>query len=466
MTELLTRTPTIANVGLSSFAEPMRAAGAHVVDVQWAPPGGDTQVARALARLVNAPEVEQANRQAIDNFLEAQPQLVGLAPARDVIPMLAERRILHAGPPIDWQDMAGPMQGAIVGAILFEGWADSHEDATRLAASGKISFAPCHAAAAVGPMAGVTSPSMPVWIVENAAGGNRSYSNLNEGLGRVLRFGANDQEVVQRLTWMRDRLGPALSQALDAVEPLDLKSLVARALTMGDEVHNRNIAATSLFFRHIFRPVLETRPAQDAVEVLDFIEKNEHFFLNLSMAMCKNMLDAAHGVEHSTLVTAMSRNGVNFGIRMSGTGDRWFQTAAPTVDGLFFAGYGVEDAAPDLGDSSITETAGLGGFAMAASPAIVRFVGGTPNDANANSRRMRHITLAANALFGLPALGFAGTPTGIDARHVVDTGIQPVINTGIAHRDAGIGQIGAGITEAPRAVFAQAITALANELDS
>lgn len=461
MNDLLTGPPTIINVGLSGFAGPARAAGSTVDDLTWSPPGGRPEVATALAGLVGDQEVADANDKAMQQFLQAQPTLVGVAPARDVIPQLQSRTILHAGPPIPWDQMAGPMQGAIVGAILFEGWASTHDAAEQLAGSGEITFGPCHDAGAVGPMAGVTSPSMPMWVVENTAGTNRSFANMNEGLGRVLRFGANDDEVVERLDWMRDRLGPALERITGAIGPLELKPLVSRALHMGDEVHNRNTAATSLFYRPVSLAALDVCDPDEAREILAFIDANDHFFLNLSMAMCKNMLDAADGIANSSMVTAMSRNGVNFGIRVSGTGSQWFQTQAPRVDGLFFAGYDLNDAAPDMGDSSITETAGLGGFAMAASPAIVRFVGGTPNDATAHSRRMGHITLGTNPAFNLPQLGFRGSPTGIDIRQVVDTSILPVVNTGIAHRQAGVGQIGAGVTHAPREVFDAAVIALA-----
>jgi hypothetical protein len=464
MSALLTGTPGIVNVGLSGFVGPMRAAGALVEEVEWQPPGGRPDVAGALAGLVGNPRVVEANRTAHRRLLDADPALVGIERAGDVMPALGERTILHAGPPIGWDDMAGPMQGAIVGAILLEGWADDGEAARQLAASGQVSLLPCHHAGAVGPMAGVTSPSMPVWVVENSRAGNRAYANLNEGLGRVLRFGANDPQVIERLRWMGDRLAPGLRRALAESGPIQLKPLVAQALQMGDECHNRNVAATSLFYRRIARTLVEVSDRDVALDVLGFVDGNDHFFLNLSMAMCKAMLDAAHDVPDSSLVTAMSRNGTNFGIRVSGCGDRWFETPAPVVDGLFFAGYGADDAAPDMGDSSITETAGIGGFAMAAAPAIVGFVGGSPEEAIDHTLRMRHITLGPNPAFSLPQLGSFGCPTGIDAVAVVDTGIAPVINTGIAHKEAGIGQIGAGVTSAPREVFAAAVVALAANL--
>jgi hypothetical protein len=349
------------------------------------------------------------------------------------------------------------MQGAIAGAIVLEGWADNVEQAMRMAAHGEVALEPCHHHHATGPMAGIISPSMPVWIVENKTHGNRAYCNFNEGLGKVLRFGANHEDVLTRLRWMADVLAPVLRQALAMSGDIELKPMIAQALHMGDECHNRNVAASGLFFRrlasHLAR--LEKGP-----EVLEFIAANDHFFLNLSMAACKSMLDAASDVPHSSMVTVMARNGVNFGIRLSGTGDRWFQAPANPVDGLFFPGFGINDAAADLGDSAITETAGIGGFAMAASPAIVKFVGGTPADAVRHSQAMHEITLTTQPAFTLPALNFVGSGCGIDARRVVDSNILPIINTGIAHKLAGVGQIGAGITTAPLACFIAGLTAL------
>jgi Protein of unknown function (DUF1116) len=456
----------VLNVGLASFADEIVQAGGKATRIEWTPPaGGDCAAGMALARLVNDAAVEAANRRAFAAYLDAQPELVGIGLAHDVISGMNAQRILHAGPPIEWDRMCGPMQGAIVGAILYEGWAKSHEAAKHLVEHGDVAFAPCHHHGAVGPMAGIISPSMPVWIVRDPANGQRSFSNLNEGLGKVLRFGANDQEVLDRLAWMATTLYPALDAAFAEVGSIPLKPLIAQALNMGDEVHNRNVAATSLLLRRLVPATLRSRASrQHVTSALTFIAGNDHFFLNISMAACKSMLDAARGIPASSMVTAMARNGVAFGIQVSGTGDRWFTAPAPVVDGLYFPGYSIADAAPDLGDSAITETAGLGGFAMAAAPAIVNFVGGTPDDAIANTMAMGHITLGRNSALTLPPMNFAGTPAGIDARKVVDTGILPVINTGIAHREPGIGQIGAGITHAPLACFAEAVTALASSL--
>ncbi|MBS27377.1 MAG: hypothetical protein CL566_00385 [Alphaproteobacteria bacterium] len=456
---------SVINVGLSQFADPIRAAGNDVVDVTWAPPAHDDAVARALAQLVNHPDIEAANRKAFDRYLSAQPTLTGVGLARDVLSDLGDRTILHSGPPIAWEDMCAPVRGAVTGACLYEGWAGTHAEAETLAGSGEITFAPCHHFGAVGPMAGIISPSMPLWILHDPIHDNTTFSNLNEGLGKVLRFGANNQDVIDHLHWIRDVLGPALTATLEQLGTLELKPLMAQALHMGDEVHNRNAAASALLIKRLIPAALDARLDPDTLSaVVTFINSNDHFFLNLSMAACKSMLDAAHGVAESSMVTAMARNGVNFGIRVSGLGDTWYQAPAAVIDGLFFPGYSTDDANPDLGDSSITETSGIGAFAMAASPAIVQFVGGTSSDALANSRRMAHITLGRNSAFTLPALDFTPTPAGIDIRKVVDTGIAPVINTGIAHRDAGVGQVGAGITNAPLACFSAAVTALAETL--
>jgi hypothetical protein len=464
MNQLFAEPLEVIGLGLSGFSDTLAAVGCTVHHLDWTPPArGDSVAGSVLARLLADPRVDIANAKALAAYLDAQPVLVAVRPAREVIAGLADgRRLLHAGPPIAWADMCGPVQGAIAGAILFEGWAASVDAATAMAARGEIAFEPCHHHGAVGPMAGVISPSMPVFVVENRSGGNRAFSNLNEGLGKVLRFGANGPEVLERLAFMRDSLAPALAAALIATGPIELKPLMAQALHMGDEIHNRNVAASGLLIRRL-APALARLPA--GAEALAFIAANDHFFLNLSMAACKAMLDAATGVPGSSMVTVMARNGVNFGIRLSGTGDRWFEAPANPVEGLFFPGYGVEDAAADLGDSAITETAGLGGFAMAASPAIVKFVGGSPADALAHSRAMQAITLARHPAFTLPTLDFAGSGAGIDARLVIDRNILPVINTGIAHRRAGIGQIGAGITTAPLAAFIDALTALADTLE-
>ncbi len=468
---VLAANPTIVNVGVSEFAVAPRAHGASVLQLDWRPPAdGDREVGLLLARLEDDPEdpigarVSAANALAVERIISARPMLVGVRPASEVVPGLGPRTILHAGPPIGWERMCGPVRGAVIGATLFEGWAATPEAAIGLIERGAVTFAPCLHHAAVGPMAGILSPSMPVVVVENGPGGTRAFATLNEGLGKVLRFGAYDREVLDRLRWLASTLGPALNAALALHGPIDLRTTIAQALQMGDECHNRNVAATSLVARRLASALVRSVDADLAAQALDFIGQNDHFFLNLSMAACKASLDAAHGIEGSTVVTAMARNGVDFGIRVSGTGDAWFTAPATVPDGLYFPGYGPDAANPDLGDSAITETRGIGGFAMAAAPAIVRFVGGTPEDALGYTREMQRITLAKDADLALPPLGFVGCPTAIDLRRVVESGTAPVINTGIAHREPGVGQIGAGIARAPLACFADALREVGRRL--
>ena len=467
-TTLFKESLTVVNVGLEGFADAVVAAGGRCVALEWQPPArGDRDGAWALAEVLNHPAVEAANAVAFGRFLDAQPLLTGVAAARDVLPGMAggHRLIVHAGPPIAWSAMCGPMRGAVLGAVVLEGWADSVAEAERLIAAGGVDLAPCHHHGAVGPMAGIISPSMPVFVVENKTAGNRAYCGFNEGLGQVLRFGANGPAVIARLRMMAGVVAPTLAAVLARTGAIELKPVIAQALNMGDEGHNRNAAATALFIKRIAPALIETDVARaDAAATLGFIAGNDHFFLNLSMAACKAMCDAAAGVAGSSMVTAMARNGVTFGVRLSGTGDTWFEAPANPVDGLYFPGYSIADAAADLGDSAITETAGVGGFAMAAAPAIVKFVGGTPTDAIHHSLRMRAITLGANPSFTLPALDFAAAAAGIDARKVVDCGVLPVINSGIAHREAGVGQIGAGVTSAPMACFTAAVKALARAI--
>ena len=452
-------------VGAPLFAEALSAQGVHVEQVDWQPPAsGDAELAARLATLWRV-DVDQANAQALRRVLDARQVLVDVQPAGEVVPGLERDMILHAGPPIEWEDMTAPVRAGAVGAMLHEGLASSEADAERIAARGDIRFEPCHHHQAVGPMAGMTTYSMPVLVVENRAAGNRAYSILNEGLGRVLRYGGLGPDVLERLDWMRRVLGPALGAAVRSLpDGVDLRALIGQALHMGDECHNRNRAASALLIKALAPAIagLESLDAAERRRVLEFAAGNEHFFLNVGMAACKAAMDSAHGVPGSTLVTTMARNGTEFGIRVSGLGEReWFTGPSQVPRGLYFAGFSAEDASPDMGDSAITETAGMGGFAMAAAPAIVQFVGGTPSDAIGHSRRMYEITIGESEAFTLPILNFRGTPTGVDARLVVQTGILPQINTGIASRRAGVGQIGAGLVNPPMECFTSALRALA-----
>lgn len=451
----------VINAGLPLIVEGVPQA--DIIQLDWRPPAFGDSGAAQLAVALDDQRTAAANAEAVRLVHESRPMLHRIRPAREVVPGMAEGRLLlHSGPPIEFERMCGPMVGALIGATMFEGWAATEEEARELLAAGDIAVDSCHHHGAVGPMAGVVAPSMPVVVVEDAAGGDaRAFASLNEGLGKVLRFGAFDQEVLDRLAWMRDVLGPVLDRALQISGPIDITSLISQALAMGDEGHNRNVASTSLLTRRLAPVLAALRPDDGVIEVLEFLAGNDHFALNISMAGAKLAMDRAIGVPGSTMVTAMSRNGVEFGLRVAATGDEWFTTPVGPADGLFFPGYGPEDANPDLGDSAITETLGLGGFAMAASPAITRFVGGTPDDALEATRSMRRITIAPHPAFPLPPLNFAGTPSGIDVLKVLDTGVLPLINTGIAHKEAGVGQIGAGIVTAPSDVFVQAVRRLA-----
>jgi hypothetical protein len=456
----------VLNIGIDAVVAGSRG-HATVESLHWQPPhDGDPRTARQVASLLIDSQINVANQHAVAAALAIDPIVTGVAQASDAIEALGsgERRLLHAGPPIPWEAMCGPMRGALIGATLAEKWAVTPDAADALLASGTIALEPCHHHQAVGPMAGVISPSMPVWTVVDEITGSVAYSTLNEGLGQVLRFGAYSEVVLDRLSWMAIELGPAVHRAVQALGGIGLQSIMAQSLTMGDELHNRNAAATGQLLKRLASSLVSANMDSGAASrVLGFIGSNDHFFLNLSMAACKLKMDAAAGFGNSTIVTAMCRNGVDFGIRMSAAGDRWFTAPAAMIDGLYFPGYGPSDANPDLGDSAITETAGLGGFAMGAAPAIVGFVGGTPQDALAHSVSMRDITVSQDPVFTIPSLGFAGTAFGIDARAVVDSGLTPVINTGIAHRNAGVGQIGAGITHAPWECFRDAVAWMANE---
>ena len=409
--------------------------------------------------------VDEANQIALDRVRESQPVLVDIVQAGDAVPSLKDGVLLHAGPPIDWPRMCGPMKGAIVGALRYEGWAATENEAQAMAAAGEVAFYPAHDYGAVGPMTGIITRSMPVFVVENRTFGNRALCTINEGLGKVMRFGANDDSVIARLGWLQSTVAPMLKEAVARAGSIDLGPLMAQALAMGDEMHQRNVAATSLFFRSL-APHLVQVPQKDVAEVIEFIVGNDQFFLNLGMAAGKATMDAISAIDGSTVVSAMSRNGTDFGIRVSGLGNRWFTAPVLMPQGLYFPGFGSQDANPDMGDSTILETMGLGGFAMAASPAVAGFVGaGTASDAINYTREMGEITLGRNGNLAIPSLGFQGTPFGIDVRKVVDTGITPVINTGIAHREAGMGQVGAGIVRAPMDCFKLALKALESNND-
>ena len=459
MTELLRREPHVISAGLGVLADAAAAQAARVTRVDWAPPM--TEGGTAVVPVMSDPRRAAANELAVSRMLACRAHLVDVVPARDAVGLQAGE-FLHAGPPIEWARASGPLRGALMGAGVLEGLAPDPDAMAGLAARGGVALAPCHSRHSVGPMAGVVSPSMWMFVLADPATGRRAYCTLNEGLGRVLRYGAYSAEVLDRLRWMSGVLGPLLQAAVRRHGPVDVTAILAQMVQMGDEAHNRNRSGTLMLLRDLLPDMVESGfPAADVARAAQFIGGNDHFFLNLAMPACKLAMDAARGVPGSTVVVAMARNGTDFGIQTSGTGDAWFTAPALTPAGLYLGSYGPDDANPDIGDSAITETAGLGGFAMAGAPAIVRLVGGSVPDALATTARMREITLAEHPLFQIPALGFRGTPAGIDVTLVVRTGILPQINTGMAGRVAGTGQVGAGLVTPPAEVFPAALRALA-----
>ncbi len=464
MNDLFNSELKVINIGLKSFKDTLDEQNVVSVHVDWRPPVAiDEELTHIIAK--NGEKIDAANRAACEKILNSKPVLIGLDTALNVIPGMKKNLILHAGSPITWDKMCGPMRGAIIGALKYEGLVKEKTEAETLAGSGEIEYAPCHEHSTVGPMAGIVSASMPVFIIENETFGNRAFCTMNEGLGKVLRYGAYSDEVIEKMKWMEQVLYPVLKAAVKDLGKIDLKSIIAQALHMGDEVHNRNRAATSLFYRQIAPAIVRTTAnSEDMVKVLNFINGNDHFFLNLSMPACKASLDAARNVEASSIAVVMSRNGTEFGVQLSGTGDQWFTGAAPVPDALYFPGFTKEDANPDIGDSSITETNGLGGFAIAASPAIVQFVGGSTADAINYTKQMYEITASENNVYQIPYLDFRGTPTGIDVRKVIEKNLLPFIDTGVAHKDPGVGQVGAGVLSAPVEPFKNAYIGFANIL--
>ncbi|MGX7679585.1 DUF1116 domain-containing protein [Jatrophihabitans sp. DSM 45814] len=450
----------ILTAGVDLFAEAVAAQGAPVRRADWRPPMPGTEA--DLSRVMSDPRRSLANAEAIQRIVSTDAYLVDVLPAGEALGLSASD-FLHAGPPIGWDRASGPLRGALMGAAALEKMVSSPEEAPKLFESGSgYTLDSCHHHGAVGPMAGVVSASMWVFVVENPSTGARSFCTLNEGLGKVLRYGAYSPEVLDRLRWMSEVLAPLLQRSVRARGPVNLRAILAQMLQMGDEAHNRNRAGTLMLLRELLPSLIDSEaPAADVAEAVRFVAANDHFFLNLAMPACKLTLDSARNIDGSTIVVAMARNGTDFGIQTAGTGDAWFTGPAQLADGLFLGDYGPADANPDIGDSAITETAGLGGFAMAAAPAIVRLVGGSVHEALNTSRLMYEITAAEHPMYSIPVLDFRGVPTGIDVTKVARTQILPQINTGMAGKQAGVGQVGAGLVKPPAEVFPKALAGLA-----
>jgi hypothetical protein len=449
------------NLGLSTFADALRAQGAPVVEVDWRPPAdGDPSVLAVLERLwgSHGDRVAAANARVIERLEAVSPCAVAVAPARDVVPGMRDGLLLHSGPAIEWARVCDPQRRALLAAIVFEGWAGDRAQATRMLEAGEIALEPGNEHDHVGPMTGVCSPSMPVWVVEG--GGARAFSTLNEGPGRTLWFGVGDDEAVERLRFFRDELEPALARLLEFRGPVDVFSLAGQGLNMGDELHMRSQATGNLLMRDLL-PAFAALGGEPAAR---FIAGNHHFFLNLTMAACKCAWLAVGTVEGSSVVSLMARNGTEMALQLAGLPGRWFSApAAPVQDTLLREGFSAEDAALDIGDSAVIECTGLGGMALAAAPAVAGFFGGDAAAAEARTELMAQICAARSSRFTIAA---RGTPVGIDARLVAELGITPQITTGVLHASSGAGQIGAGVAHQPLEPFRAAVAALAGELEA
>ena len=456
----------VVNIGSPSFNEDYMKQEVQYIHLNWTPPAsGNLLLLNKLNQIrPYMDQIHQANDQAVQKIKTAEARLIAVKKAFDVIPNMSKNMILHAGPPIEFKKMAGPMKGAIIGALIYEGLAKNEKEAIKLAESGDIEFDSAHHHDAVGPMAGIISASMPVHVLYNIIDKNYSYCTINEGLGKVLRYGANSEDVINRLKWIEKTFQPVINDALILSGGIDVKSIITQALHMGDECHNRNKASSALFLREIASHILSTTYSGiEKKEVLEFIKNNEHYFLNLSVPYCKLALDSARHIKYSTVVVAMSRNGVDFGIQLAHN-NNWYTAPANYVKGLMFPGFVEDDAAPDIGDSAITETCGIGGFAMGGAPAIVQFVGGVVKQAFDYSKEMHEITVGKHQVFTLPPLDFMPTAVGIEITKVIETGILPIINTGMAHKNAGVGQVGAGLVNPPMACFEKALEGFLKDL--
>lgn len=404
--------------------------------------------------------IETANQKTLEILLKSQPVWVDVQPTLDMLPNMTKNTILHAGSPIEWERMCGPQQKGVINGALYEGLAETEDQAIRLIKQGEIRLAPCHDYGAVGGMAGITTASMPMIVVENKSYGGRGYSQLYQGPGvQELRWEDYGQASIRQWRWLETVLGPALGSAIRARGELDVKSIISRALQMGDECHNRNVAGSAILFREMMPWLLKAGIERSVLlESVNYLAKADQFFLCVAMAAAKAIVEPAKGIPYSTLVTTTSRNGVDFGLKVSALGEEWFTAPANPVEGLYFSSeWGPEDATPDIGDSAIMETVGLGGLVQATAPALQQFVGGSFERAVQLTQEMREITIGVIEEYQLPNIDFAGAPVGIDIRKVVQTGITPIIDTAIAHKQGGV--IGAGQVRAPLGCFKSALGA-------
>jgi len=451
----------VVNAGLEGFYNELREQGVQAVHVDWRPPaGGDVALIDKLSRL-QCPAVEEANAAPIARIMDSRPLWVDVAPAIQSIRGMEPCDLLHSGPPIDFGDMCDPQQRAVEAAAIFEGWVTDRRGLLAKLKNKAIRLRPNYTLGSVGAMCGIISPSMPVIVTENATYGNRSWSTFNEGKGNVIWMGTYDSGTIKRLRWMRDVLGPSLRAALRTREEgLDIFKMIAEGVLMGDEVHARSAACTMLLMRQLVPMLLETGLKKNVISrIVEFMSSNNHSFLSLTLTACKVAADAAHGIPNSTVVTAMSRNGVDFALRVGGMDGWTIVPTAPMDEAIYYSGYGPEDAAGDIGDSAIVETAGLGGMVIGAAPSISSFVGGTMAHSRRAMAAMRSICAGSNPAFAPGSVDFTPASLGVDLRKVVRLGRTPIIDTGVLHKASGVGQIGTGIARAPMEAFIKALRA-------
>ena len=460
----LPTTPEVVNLGLPLFAEAVAEQGAGVLQVDWRPPaGGDPDTVALLTRAYGPASVaiDEANAEVVRRLDQGVPFLVGVAAAGDVVPGLTDRMLLHAGPPIGYADVCDPLRRSMRAAAVAEGWAADVTAAEAMLAAGDIRLDAANDHRTVVPMATALGPTTPVWVVENRAGGTRAFAPVGQGPGDVAWFGRDSDAAVARLVFLREVAQPRLARVLDRLGEVDVLALAAQGVQMGDDVHMRTQACTNLLIRSMLPGIAALGADDDSVAFAQYLSGNHLFFLTLAMAAAKSLTLWAEQVPGSSVVTTMARNGSTFGVRLAGD-QRWHITQAPPVqDALYYAGFGAEDAAPDIGDSAVLELVGLGGPAAAGSPAVAAFLGGSMADAARATDEMIRICLAPSSRFTLPVLGFRGTPLAVDVRRVVETGITPKVNTGVLHVSSGHGQIGAGVATAPLSCFRDALQHLA-----
>jgi hypothetical protein len=457
----------VVNVGLPLFADAVAAQGAQVVSVDWrVPAGGQPGAVAALGRLFgrHAERIDAANAEVIRRMDSAVPVLTGVSTVAEAVSDLPDGTLLHCGPAIAYGDAPDPLQRSMRAAVVAEGWAAGPHEAHELLDRGQIGLRPANEYRVVVPMATALEPGAPVYVVENRAGGTTAFAPICQGPGQVAWFGCDSAGAIERLVFLREVAAPAIRQVVERSGPLDVLALAAQAITMGDDVHVRTQAATNLLIRQ-WLPELAGLADPPRVAFARFLSGNHLFFLTLAMAAARSVTEWAAQVPGASIVTTMARNGTEFGIRLAGD-DRWFTTAAPEVGrALYYPGQGPETSAPDIGDSAVLELTGLGAAAAAGSPAVAQFLGGSMSAAAALTDRLATVCAGRSSRFKIPALGMAGTPLGVDVRRVVELGITPAVTTGILHRDAGTGQVGAGVAEAPLRCFADALADLDRRLE-